>query len=565
DRPACGERRGGGNVRAGAVRDGRGEAPAGSICRCLGARGAALSLCGGCGEYGAAAHGDCRRAGRRASAAPLRRESGRADYRWRARARDGRRAGHGGGEVAAMHTEQGRTGLRVGMAGRMAAAFIQSKLTPLSILASLLLGAFAVLKTPREEEPQIIVPMMDVMVSMPGATAQEVERRVTTPMEKLLWEIPGVEYLYTTSSPGQSLAIVRFYVGQDQQAALVRLREKLQAHYDIIPPGASQPIIKPRSIDDVPILALTLHSPRYGAYALRQFAARVDDAIKQVDNVSETKIIGGRRREVRVTLDRARLTGFGLTPDGVAQALSGANQRAQAGGFSRDNSDIAIRTGAFLQSAADVGNVVVGAANGRPVFLKDVASVRDGPEEPTNYVLFGTGKAHPKDLPPNPLPEGKGREQTPPPPSPSQGEGALNSPLSRSVGEGPGVRVTTALEPAVTISVAKRPGKNAIEIANKVLAKVDSLKGTLLPADVAVTVTRNYGETASEKSGELLYHMLLAVLSVTLLIAFTLGRRESLVVAVAIPVTLALTLLIFYLYGYTLNRITLFALIFSIG
>src|SRR5581483_11821019 len=303
DRPACGERRGGGNVRAGAVRDGRGEAPAGSICRCLGARGAALSLCGGCGEYGAAAHGDCRRAGRRASAAPLRRESGRADYRWRARARDGRRAGHGGGEVAAMHTEQGRTGLRVGMAGRMAAAFIQSKLTPLIILASLLLGAFAVLKTPREEEPQIIVPMMDVMVSMPGATAQEVERRVTTPMEKLLWEIPGVEYLYTTSSPGQSLAIVRFYVGQDQEAALVRLREKLQAHYDIIPPGASQPIIKPRSIDDVPILALTLHSPRYAAYALRQFAARVDDAIKQVDNVSETKIIGGRRREVRVTLD----------------------------------------------------------------------------------------------------------------------------------------------------------------------------------------------------------------------------------------------------------------------
>ena len=420
-----------------------------------------------------------------------------------------------------MKTDQEKPIVRVGLAGRFAAAFVNSKLTPLIILASLLLGVFAVLKTPREEEPQIIVPMMDVMVAMPGASAKEVEQRVTAPMEKLLWEIPGVEYLYTTSAPGQSLAIVRFFVGQDQEAALVRLREKLQSHYDIIPPGASLPIIKPRSIDDVPILALTLHSSRYDDGALRQFASRMETAIKQVENVSETVLIGGRRREVRVTLDRARLAGFGLTPDGVAQALQGVNQRAQAGGFSQNNADVSVKTGEFLRTAREVGSVVVGAANGRPIRLRDVASVQEGAEEPTQFVQFGYGKAAKE---------------------PERG-----------------------LEPAVTISVAKRPGKNAVDIAHAVLAKVDSLKGTLLPSDVTVTVTRNYGETASEKSGELLYHMMIAVFSVTLLIAFTLGRKESLVVAVAIPVTLALTLLVFYLYGYTLNRITLFALIFSIG
>ncbi len=420
-----------------------------------------------------------------------------------------------------VHSEEEEPTLKVGIAGRIAAAFINSKLTPLIIIASLLLGVFAVAKTPREEEPQIIVPMMDVMVAMPGATAKEVEQRIAAPMEKLLWEIPGVEYIYTTSSPGQAIAIVRFNVGQDQEAALVRLREKLQSHYDIIPPGASLPIIKPRSIDDVPILALTLHSSRYDGAALRQFAERVETAVKQVDNVSETALIGGRRREVAVALDKSRLAGYGLTSDGVVQALQGANQRAQAGGFSRNNLDLSIKTGDFLRSAGDVGSVVVGAVNSRPIFLKDVASVQDGPDEPTQIVQFGYGKA------------------------------------AKEAGRG--------LEPAVTISVAKRPGKNAVDIAHAVLAKVDNLKGNILPSDVTVSVTRNYGETAAEKSGELLYHMGLAVVSVTLLIAFTLGRKESLVVAVAIPVTLALTLLVFYLNGYTLNRITLFALIFSIG
>ncbi|MCX7798980.1 MAG: efflux RND transporter permease subunit [Fimbriimonadales bacterium] len=411
--------------------------------------------------------------------------------------------------------------MKIGMAGKLAAAFVNSKLTPLLIVFSILLGAFATIKTPREEEPQIIVPMADVLVSMPGASAKEVERRVSSPMEKLVWEIPGVEYVYTTSSPGASMMVVRFFVGQNEEDAFVRLREKLQSHYDIIPPGASLPILKPRSIDDVPILALTLHSKTATSSQLRQIASRVEDYIKQVNDVSETTIIGGRRRQLRVLIDRNKLAGFGLSFDRVAMELQAANESSDAGKFNDRDREILVKTGGFFKNRDDVLATVVGVSQGRPVYLKDVATVVDGPEEPTNYVFFGHG------------PAGRGQ--------PGQ------------------------TEPAVTISIAKRKGKNAIDVANAVLAKVDALKGNIIPSDVQVSITRNYGETASEKAGELLYHMMIAVVSVTLLIAIALGRRESLVVLVAIPVTLALTLLVFYLYGYTLNRITLFALIFSIG
>lgn len=412
--------------------------------------------------------------------------------------------------------------MRVGIAGRLAAAFVNSKLTPLVIIASIALGGFAVLKTPREEEPQIVVPMADVLVSMPGASAKEVEQRITTPMEKLVWEIPGVEYLYSTSSPGQAMLVVRFLVGQNQEAAFVRLREKLQSHFDRIPPGASQPIIKPRSIDDVPIMAITLHSDEMSAGELRQLASRVENEIKQINNVSETTIIGGPRRELRISLDRGKLAGVGISPDAIAMALERTNASGTAGLFSDQDSEVVVKTGGFFKTAKDVENVIVGARNGRPVYLKDVAKIVDGPEEPKNYVLFGTG--------------------------PSAHEG-----------------ISKSLQPAVTISIAKRQGTNAIDVAHNIEKKLETLKGTTLPTGVGVTITRNYGETASEKAGELLFHMLLAVISVTILIAIALGRRESMVVLVAIPVTLALTLLVFYLYGYTLNRITLFALIFSIG
>lgn len=405
---------------------------------------------------------------------------------------------------------------RLGPAGRFARAWISSKLTPLVVAAALLIGAFAVWKLPREEEPQIVVPMIDVMVQMPGAGAREVEERVTRPMEKLLWEIPGVEYIYSTSSPGQSLAIVRFYVGQDEEKSIVRLNQKLYANFDLIPPGASQPLVKPRSIDDVPILALTLSSKRYGDFELRRIAAQADDAVKQVTDVSAVALIGGQRRQVRVTLDPPKLAAYNLAPLQVAAALGVENRRLDSGRFVRLNREYVLETGEFLRSADDVAGVVVGVANGKPVYVRNVADVTDGGEQPVEYV-----------------------------------------------------RMVRAADrqflPAVTLSISKRKGANAVGVADNVLRRVELLKGSVIPSDVRVDITRNYGTTAAEKSNELLLHMLIAVISVSLLIAITLGLRESLIVFLAIPVTLALTLAVFYLYGYTLNRITLFALIFSIG
>ncbi len=401
-----------------------------------------------------------------------------------------------------------------GVAGRLAAAFAASPLTPLAVLASLLLGLFAVLMLPREEEPQIKVPMIDVLVAMPGATAAEVENRVTRPMEKLLWEIPGVEYLYSTSSPGSSLVIVRFTVGQDPGQSLVRLNQKLQANYDRIPPGVSAPLIKPRTIDDVPVLALTLHSATHDHLTLRRLAAQLDDAVKALPDVAETTLIGGVRRQLRVLVDPVKLASRQLTLDDVANRLRAANQRTQSGRLANLNRELLVETGDYLRDAAEAGGIVLGLHEGRPIYLRDIAAVEDGPAEPADYVLHGT---------------------------------------------------VAGAEAAVTLSIAKRPGANAVDTVQRVLHTVDGLKGRLLPADVGVTISRNYGATASEKSNELLLHMGLAVFGVSLLILLFLGWRESLVVLLAIPVTLGLTLLVFFLYGYTLNRITLFALIFSIG
>jgi len=404
----------------------------------------------------------------------------------------------------------------LGPAGRFAQVWISSKLTPLVIAGALLIGAFAVWKLPREEEPQIIVPMIDVFVQMPGASAHEVEERVTKPMEKLLWEIPGVEYIYSTSSPGQSLAIVRFLVGQDEEKSIVRLNQKLYANLDLVPPGASAPLVKPRSIDDVPILALTLFSKRYGDFELRQVAAQVHDAIKQVPDVSSVTLIGGQRREVRILLDVAKLTAYHLSALQVAGALGLSNRRMPSGQFDSGNREYLLETGEFLRTADDVRRVVVGVVNGKAIFLGDVAQITDGGDEPSQYVRMSHADMH-------------------------------------------------DFLPAVTIAVAKRKSTNAVIVAANVLKRIEPLKGTVIPQDVTVDITRHYGETAAEKSNELLFHMLIAVVSVSILIAITLGFRESLIVFIAIPVTLALTLAVFYLYGYTLNRITLFALIFSIG
>src|SRR6188474_3275935 len=402
-----------------------------------------------------------------------------------------------------------------GAAGRVAAAFIHSKLTPLFILASMALGTLAVVALPREEEPQIIVPMVDVFVEMPGATPADVEQRVTRPLEQLLWEVPGVEYVYSTSSPGQSMVVVRFTVNEPLEAALVRLNQKLAANADRIPPGVIGPIVKPRSIDDVPILSVTVWSERYGDDQLRSLAVQLRDAIAEVDDVSEVTIIGGRPRQVRVDIDPARLAAYDLDPLSVQQAIARTNVRDNASGLVAGGAMTGLEAGRRLRTAEDLRNTVVTSARGRPVFVRDVADVVDGDAEPASYVTF----------------------------------------RSKSSGA----------QPAVTIAVAKRKGTNATDVTRRVAGKLDTLKGSLVPSDVHLTITRDYGQTAADKSNELLWHMLLSVLSVSALIWLVLGRRGAAVVLIAIPVTLALTLFLFYLYGYTLNRITLFALIFSIG
>ncbi|MBU0992517.1 MAG: efflux RND transporter permease subunit [Proteobacteria bacterium] len=415
-----------------------------------------------------------------------------------------------------------------GPAGRMAQLFISSKLTPLVIIAGILLGMAAVIALPREEEPQIIVPMVDIFVQMPGATAKEVEQRVTSPMEKLLWEIPGVEYVYSTSSPGMAMAVVRFYVGENEENAIVRLQSKLTSNFDRIPYMVSMPMVKPRYIDDVPILALTFWSETVDHYTLRRVANEIEDIVKREPGVSITGVIGGQNRQLEVRLDPSLLAAYGLDGTIISRMLIDANTESQAGSYPSIDGQVLVQVGGFLRTIADVKHLVVGVFDGHPVYLDNVATLVDGPAEPDNYVFYGNGPA----------------------------DDEINAPADASqMGE----------YPAVTLTLAKRKGINAISVAENVLKRIEDVRGHIIPDNIHMTVTRHYGETAKEKSNELLYHMAIAVISVTLLIWLTLGRRESMIVALAIPVTLAFTLAVFYLLGYTLNRITLFALIFSIG
>ena len=412
----------------------------------------------------------------------------------------------------------------LGIAGRLAHSFLNSKLTPLFIAASLAIGIFAVAIIPREEEPQILVPMLDITTAMPGASPSEVEERVTLPIENLVHQIPGVEYVYSTSAPGQSLVIVRFLVGTPQEDALIKVYSKLYSNFDQMPPGVSQPLIKARSIDDVPILAMTLWGEHYNGYQLRAIADEMQHNIAQIGDVSETTIIGGLPRTMRIVLSTEKLSAYGLSPMAIVGHLQAANASVQAGNFSDNNQEVRVDAGNLFNRREDLEAVVVGVVRGHPVYLRDVADkIVDGAAEPSDYVVFGTTNG-----------------------------GATASQGARQY-------------PAVTITVAKRKGTNATDISNAVLKRVHEMQGVTIPNDVTVTTTRNYGETAKNKSDELLEHLLLATLSVTLLIALFLGWRESGVVLLAIPVTLALTMSVFYFLGYTINRVTLFALIFSIG
>ena len=403
----------------------------------------------------------------------------------------------------------------MGISGRVAQAFLRSKLTPLVTVASLAVGLLGILATPREEEPQISVPMVDVIAAMPGASPKEAENLLAQPIEQRMLEIPGVDHVYAMSADGYAMVTVRFKVGEDQERSVTKVQAKLAGAMDQAPPGALPPLVKPHSIDDVPVLALTLHSRRYDANTLRQIAVQLEDEIRTVPDVAETFVIGGQPRQLLVTLDGARLAASGITPGEVAASLKGANARLQAGELASADQVYRIDVGAPLSTPAEVGSVVVGVRAGAPVYLRNVADVTDGFGETTTYVSH------------------EGRT------GPSEG--------------------------AVTIAVAKRKGANATVVTHAVLERVDAAKRRLLPSDVGMDVTRDYGETAGEKARELILHLGIATLSVTLLIWIFLGWREAAVVLVAVPVTLALTLFAYYALGYTLNRITLFALIFSIG
>ncbi len=415
--------------------------------------------------------------------------------------------------------------MRVGLAGRIAHAFVDSKLTPLLIAASLALGALALMLTPREEEPQIRVPMVDVMVAWPGAEPAEVESRLVTPIERVLLGISGVEHVYASARPGLALLTARFRVNQSNEESLVKVFERQAALAPrMLPPGALPPTVELRSIDDVPFLTLTLLSDRQTSDELRPLAAELLEEISEVSETTKGYLIGGQPRALRVEPDPDRMNAAGVSWLSLTNGLASAAQRVPAGSSVRANRELQVLAGPLFERAEDVGQVVVAVRDGRPVYVRDVARVSDGADEAKDAVFF-----------------------TPGPAGATQGQPAGSE------------------RAAVTIALAKRPGSNATAVAERALAKLEAVRGKLLPADVRVAVTRNYGETAREKSNELVEHLLIATLSVVALISLAMGWRSGFVVAIAVPVTLALTLLIYYLAGYTLNRVTLFALIFSIG
>lgn len=427
--------------------------------------------------------------------------------------------------------------MKKGIAGRIAGAFIDSKLTPLLLVAALLVGAFGTLNTPREEEPQIVVPLVDIFIPYPGAAPREVEERITKPLEKIISQIPGVEYIYSMSRQDFAVVSVRYFVGENMEESLVKLWATILKHMDRKPPGVEFPLLKTTSIDDVPVLTLTLWSDRYDAYGLRRVAAELADEIKKIDNVSEVGIEGGLRRQVRVVLDQAKLEAHGIAPLQVAEQIRSANRQLTSGSFQRLNAEYIVRTGDFLRSAEDVAGLVVGVSGSHPVYLRDVAEVLDGPEEVDNYVFYGIGPAA----------------------RAGGGEESGRHGLSGS-GADPGEEY-----PAVTLAVAKRKGSDAMRVSTEVMRKVEALRGGLIPPDIRIAETRNYGETASEKVVTLLEHLLGAIVAVTIVVGIFLGWRGGLVVFVSVPITFALTLFVYYLFGYTLNRVTLFALIFVTG
>ncbi|TYQ00072.1 multidrug efflux pump subunit AcrB [Tenacibaculum adriaticum] len=413
--------------------------------------------------------------------------------------------------------------MKEGLAGKIAKSFIGSKLTVLLMIVFMVIGVYSSFLIPREEEPQIDVPMADIFVGYPGASPTEVESRVIKPLEKLISNIKGVEYVYSTSMKEQGMVIVQFYVGEDIERSFVKLYNEINKHMDQMPKGVTFPLVKTRAIDDVPMLGLTLWSENYDDYQLSQMAQELESEIKKVNDVAITHKIGGRNRQLRVVLDKDKLASSGLDFLSVSEMIKANNSQLNSGSFDKNDTEFLVNTGKFLESVTDVENLVVGVQQNQPIYLKQVAKIIDGPEVPQNYVSLGFGQGSEK--------------------------------ASEYKSE----------YPAVTISVAKRKGADAMKIADVIIDKVEHLRSTLIPDDVHVEITRNYGETASHKVSELLLHLIGSIIAVTLVVMLAMGWRGGLVVFLSVPITFALTLLSYYMLDYTLNRITLFALVFVTG
>ena len=413
--------------------------------------------------------------------------------------------------------------MQEGFSGRIAEFFINSKLTILLMIALMIIGVYSSTLIPREEEPQIIVPMADVMVGYPGASPAEVENRVVKPLEKIISNIKGVEHVHSMAMNGRAMIIVQFYVGQDTERSYVKLYDELMKNKNIFPKGVYEPMVKTRSIDDVPMLGLTLWSEKYDDYQIRQISEEVTSEIKKIKDVSLTSVIGGRARQLKVILDKDKMAESNVDALGVMQMIQANNGSSQSGSFSSNDQEFLLTTGQFLASQEDVENLVVGTSQNMPVYLKQIAKVEDGAASPSNYVSFGYAN--------NVENAKKFKDEY----------------------------------PASTISISKVKGADAMKISEQILEKVEQLKKTIIPNDVHVEVTRNYGETASHKVSELLMHLGVAILAVTVLVMLAMGWRGGLVVFFSVPLTFALTLFSYYMLGYTLNRITLFALVFVVG
>jgi multidrug efflux pump subunit AcrB len=415
--------------------------------------------------------------------------------------------------------------VHLGLTARLVKVFLLSKLPTIFIIVSLFAGLVALWFTPREEDPQIVVPMMDVLIRFPGATPVEVENLVVINLEKKLWEIEGIEDIYSQAREGFAVVTARFKVGEDREKSLIKLYNKVFSNIDQVPSGVAGWVVKPKSIDDVPIVTLTLYSGQADDYELRRVADEILHRLQRIPDTAESYVVGGRRRQVRVVADQVKLAAHGLDLLGVAQALEVSNVNLPAGHFSRQDREYWVEAGPFLKSAEEVAHLLVAVNQGKPVYLRDVARIEDGPEEPVELSRIGFGPA--AKLPPG---EPRGR-----------------------------------LYPAVTLALAKRTGTNAVTVAEGLLEKIMELKKEVVPAHIQVQVTRNYGETANEKVNELIRELFIAILSITVLLTLFLGWREALIVALAVPLTLAITLLGNMLFGYTINRVTLFALILSLG